>query len=135
MEKEIIKEKEEEPITRKDIEALDKTLDLTAVRSSSVADSKNIFKSEERQKAFNKRYGKDARITISYELNGKNLKELTQQFQSANNKVYSLTEYFTENQTTDYCLLCCRRNGKNYEYKFDRFLDAEVSLVDLIAEE
>lgn len=130
-----ISRNKEEPITRKDIESIDKELNLKAVRSSAVADSKNIFKSEEREKAFNKRYGKNVRITISYELDGRNIKELTQQFQSEKNIVYSLTEYFTENQTTDYCLLCCRRNGKNYEYKFDRFLDAEVSLVDIMAEE
>lgn len=122
-------------INQNDLKQLEKTLELSAIRTSKVSDAKNIFKSDEREKALFKRYRRKVKITVSYELDGKNIKELTQQFQSENNKVYSLTEYFKPDQTTDYCLLCCRRNEKNYEYKFDRFLDAEVSLIDIMAEE
>lgn len=122
-------------ITKEELKDLERNLEISAVRSSKIADAKNIFKSEGREEAFARRYGKNVRITISYELDGKNIKELTQQFQSPNNKVYALTEYFKENQTTDYVILSCRRNERNFEYKFDRFLDAEVSLVDIMAEE
>ncbi len=122
-------------ITKEELASIESNLEISAVRKSAVSDSKNIFKSEEREKAFARRYGKDVRITISYELDGKNIKELTQQFQDAKNRVYALTEYFTENQTTDYVILSCRRNERNFEYKFDRFLDAEVSMVDIMVEE
>ena len=49
--------------------------------------------------------------------------------------ISAITEYFTDIETTDYCVLSCRREGRNFEYRFDRFLDAEVSLIDMIAEE
>ena len=92
-------------ITKEELKDLERNLEISAVRSSKIADAKNIFKSEGREEAFARRYGKNVRITISYELDGKNIKELTQQFQSPNNKVYALTEYFKENQTTDYVIL------------------------------
>ena len=122
-------------ITKEELQALESNLEISAVRKSAVSDARNIFKSEEREKAFLLRYGKNVRINISYELDGKNIKELTQQFQSPKNRVYSLTEYFTTNQTTDFVILSCRRNERNFEYRFDRFLDAEVSMVDIMAEE
>lgn len=122
-------------INQSDIDKIEHGLQLQAIRSSKVPDSKDIFKSKEREKAIKKRYGKDVLITITYELDGKKIKELTQRYQSPKNRVYAITEYFTDAQTTDHCILSCRRNGKNYEYKFDRFLDAEISLIDMIAEE
>lgn len=122
-------------INQSDIDRVETTLEIEAIKTSRIADTKNIFKSEEREKAFKRRYGKDVKITITYEMNGNKLKELTMRFQSVNNKVYSLTEYFTDIETTDHCILCCRRDGRNFEYRFDRFLDAEISLVDMIAEE
>lgn len=122
-------------ITKEELKKIENDLKISAVRKSAVSDSKNIFKSEDREKAFSRRYGKSVRITISYELDGKNIKELTQQFQDSNNRVYALTEYFTPNQTTDHVILSCRRKERNFEYKFDRFLDAEVSMVDIMVEE
>lgn len=122
-------------INQSDIDRVETVLEIEAIKTSRIADTKNIFKSEEREKAFKRRYGKDVKITITYEMNGNKLKELTMRFQSVNNKVYSLTEYFTDIETTDYCILCSRRDGRNFEYRFDRFLDAEISLVDMIAEE
>lgn len=122
-------------INQSDIDRVENTLEIEALKTSRLPDTKNIFKSEEREKAFKKRYGKDIKVTITYEMNGNKLKELTIRFQSVKNKVYSLTEYFTDIETTDYCILCCRRNGRNFEYRFDRFLDAEISLVDMISEE
>lgn len=122
-------------INQSDMDRVEKTLEIQALKTSRLPDTKNIFKSEEREKAFKRRYGKDVKITITYEMNGNKIKELTMRFQSVNNKVYSLTEYFTPVETTEYCLLCCRRNGRNFEYRFDRFLDAEISLVDMISEE
>lgn len=122
-------------INQSDIDRVESTLELEAIKTSKIPDSKNIFKSEYRESALKKRYGKDVKITISYEMDGNKIKELTQRYQSANNKVYSITEYFTPVETTDYCILSCRRNGRNFEYKYDRFLDAEISLIDMIAEE
>lgn len=122
-------------ITKEELENIERDLQISAVRKSAVSDAKDIFKSEAREKAFARRYGKNVRITISYELDGKNIKELTQQFQDDNNRVYSLTEYFTDNQTTDHVILSCRRKERNFEYRFDRFLDAEVSMVDIMVEE
>lgn len=122
-------------INQSDIDRVETALEVEAIKTSRIADTKNIFKSEEREKAFKRRYGKDVKITITYEMNGNKLKELTMRFQSVNNKVYSLTEHFTDIETTDYCILCCRRDGRNFEYRFDRFLDAEISLVDMITEE
>jgi hypothetical protein len=122
-------------ISQSDSDRVEAIIEASHVKTSRVSDSKNIFKSEGKEEAIKKRYGKDVKITITYDMNGNKLKELTQRYQSVNNKVYSITEYFTEMETTEYCILCCRRNNRNFEYKYDRFLDAEVSLMDLIAEE
>lgn len=122
-------------INQSDIDRIESELQLSAIKTSKISDSKNVFKSEEREKAIRRRYGKDVKLTISYEMNGTKIKELTIRFQSPKNKVYSLTEYFTDIEDTDYCLLCCRRDGRNMEYRFNRYLDAEVSLIDMIAEE
>ncbi len=122
-------------INQSDKDIIEQSLEISHIRTSKVSDSKNIFNSQEKEKAMKLRYGRDLKITITYEMDGKLLKELTIRYQSANNKVYSITEYFTPTQTTDYCILCCRRNEKNYEYRYDRFLDAEVTMIDIIAEE
>lgn len=122
-------------INQSDIDRVERTLEIEALKTSRLPDTKNIFKSEEREKALLRRYGKSVRIAITYEMNGNRIKELTQRYQSSNNRVYAITEYFTETETTNYCILSCRREGRNFEYKFDRFLDAEVSLIDMIAEE
>lgn len=121
--------------SQSDKDLIERSLEISHVRTSKVADAKNIFKSDEKEKAIMRRYGKNLKITITYEMDGKLLKELTIRYQSDNNKVYSITEYFTPTQTTDYCILCCRRAGRNYEYKYDRFLDAEVTMIDIISEE
>ena len=121
-------------INLNDIKRIDEMLEVSSIRNSKIADSKNVFKSEGREAAILRRYGKRVRITITYDMNGNKLKELTQRYQDDNNKVYSITEYFTENEDTDYCVLSCRRNEKNFEYRFNRFLDAEVTLIDMIAE-
>lgn len=122
-------------INQSDIDRVEETLQVEALRTSKLPDTKNVFKSEYREKALKLRYGKDVKISITYEMNGNKIKELTQRYQSPNNKVYAITEYFTDVETTDHCVLSCRREGRNFEYRFDRFLDAEVSLIDMIAEE
>lgn len=122
-------------INRSDMDRIENILKVEALRTSRLPDTKDIFKSKEREKALKRRYGKEVLITITYDMNGKKIKELTQRYQSPNNKVYAITEYFTDVETTDHCILSCRREGRNFEYRFDRFLDAEVSLIDMIAEE
>lgn len=117
------------------MDKVEKALGLSAVKTSKIPDAKNIFKREDKQNALMRRYGRELLVTVSYEMNGSKIKELTQQYQSANNKVYSITEYFKDDETTDFCILSCRRNGRNFEYRFERFIDAEVSMIDIIAEE
>jgi len=121
--------------SKEDMDTVEKMLDISHVKTSRLPDSKNIFKNEDKEKAIKKRYGRAVKITVTYDMEGNKLKEITLRFQSEKNKVYSLTEYFKEDQTTDYCLLCCKRNDRAFEYRFDRFLDAEVSMIDMIAEE
>lgn len=103
-----------------------------------IPDTKNIFKHEEKEKAFKKRYGKDVNISISYHThNGKfesmnDIRAIRMMFTFKNNEYY-LTEYFKE-ADTDYVLFEYTVGSRVIKNKYDRFLDAEVSLVDKIAE-
>jgi hypothetical protein len=107
-----------------------------AVRTSLIPDARNILKSEYKEEAFLRRYGKKVKLVCSYELNpdGRTFKEVTCVFETEKRQHYSLTEYLA-NDVTDYVLLCYRRNGRNIENKFNRYIDAEITLADLISEE
>lgn len=111
-------------------------LSMSALKTSKLPDQKDIFKREDKEKAFYDRYGKRVRCIVTYDLNddGRTLKEYTIIFESQKQRHYSLTEYL-QNDVTDYVLLCYRKNGRNFESKFTRFIDAEVTLADLIAQE
>ncbi len=107
---------------------------LTSLRTSKYPDTKNIFKSDEKEKAFKKRYGKNVKITITYEMDGNLIKEYTLRFQSEKGNHYVITEYL-KNDVTDYVLFGYHYNGKVIENKYNRFIDAEIALSDKLAEE
>jgi uncharacterized surface anchored protein len=105
-----------------------------------ILDEKDIFKKKEKAEAIRKRYGKEVTINIYYETNNGEMKTMDDlKFQvldifSFKNKRYKITEYF-KSGLTDYVTLEYNINGRIIKNKFDRFLDAEVSMVDKIAEE
>lgn len=108
---------------------------LEALRSSRIPDQKNVFSREGKEEAFALRYGKTVKIAVTYDLNPDNtLKEYTLRFETPKRYHYSVTEYL-KNDVTDYVLLCYRKDGRNIENKFSRFVDAEVTLADLISQE
>jgi hypothetical protein len=91
-----------------------------------------------REQSFKGAYGLDAHITAT-NVNDQdgNWIEVTLRFQTKKNKVYVLTEYFKDgdDNSTDFVLLSYTKFNKKFERKFDRFVDAEVVLADLIQEE
>lgn len=104
-------------------------------RRSAVADSKEIVSCDAQEKAIKKRYGKEVKITGTYEMNpDATYKEVTLRVQSPKNNHYVITEHFRGNNT-DYVMLYRNIGDKTVVNKFDRYLDAEVTLADLIAEE
>jgi len=107
---------------------------LTALRTSKIPDIKNAFKHEEKEKAFELRYGKKVKITVTYEMDGPLIKEYTLRFQSEKNNHYVITEYL-KNDITDYVLFGYNNNGRVIENKYNRFVDAEIALSDILAEE
>lgn len=118
----------------------EKILKLSALKSSAKPDVKNVFKHEEKEKAFKKRYGKDVSIIVTYDHPDSELKsfdflsEYTLRFETPKGGHYAVTEYLDHGATRD-VILSYRKNGRNFENHFNRFVDAEVTLADLISEE
>ncbi len=107
---------------------------LQAIRTSRNPDAKDIFKHKDKELAFEKRYGKKVNMVFSYDTySGGTFSEYTIQVETPNRCHYSLTECLKDD-VTDYVLLCYYENRK-HEHKYKRFIDAEVALADLIAEE
>ena len=87
------------------------------------------------EEAILKRYGKVVRIAGTLELNADGTyKETCLNIESANGKHYTITEYF-KNNDTDYVVTGKVINGWFLEHIFDRYLDAEIQIIDLISEE
>lgn len=109
------------------------------MRESKIKDVKDIWNAKERQKAFMKRYGKDVRISVSFDINTEkftsmdDVSECTMRFESKD-KQYSITE-FLKNGDTEKVILCYMHEGKLRENQFKRYIDAEVTLADKISEE
>ena len=107
---------------------------------SRLVDDKDIFKSREKEKMFNKRYGKQVNITVSYDINTSefksmdDLKEYTLKFRTLKGKEYTLTEILDKGATKK-VVLKYNNQGKEIKSIFLRFIDAEVTLADYIAEE
>lgn len=110
------------------------------IRTSRKPDTKNVFKSEEKEKAFKKRYGKKVNVSVTYDTKTDkfesmdDLSEYTVRFESDKGHHYAITEYLV-NGDTDYVIFSYIVNNKNYENKFDRYVDAEITLADRISEE
>ena len=103
-------------------------------------DKDNIFKHEAKEAALFKRYGKRASINIAFSHNGDTFKtmddlsvlELT--FTSPRGAQYRIVEHF-KGGNTDFVLFEYTHGNRQIRNKFCRFLDAEVKLVDCLAEE
>jgi hypothetical protein len=81
------------------------------------------------------RYGKDVQISGTYELNPDGtFKETTINIESPKGRHYSITEYFTNNNT-DYVITSKTIDNRYMEHRFDRYIDAEIQIIDLIAGE
>lgn len=116
-------------------------LNIKALRTSKYPDSKNVFKHEEKEIAFKKRYGKAVSITVTYEgKDGSDIKsfddliEYTIRFETSSREHYAITEIMDNGQTKE-ILFSYRKNGKNYINSYKRYIDAEITLVDFISEE
>jgi len=102
-------------------------------------DDKDIFKSKDKEEAFEKRYGKKVSIDAFYDVENEPIKSFDElkayrlKFRSGNNE-YEIDEHL-KGGATDYVILRYNKNGKKIENRFNRFLDAEVSLADKISEE
>ncbi len=97
----------------------------------------SLERHEELEKEFKKRYGKDAAIFKTDDFNDdKTFKQITYRFESPQGKHFVITEVYKGNTNdTDYCLMCYTRDDRKFEHRFYRFLDAEVKVADLLAEE
>lgn len=132
-------------INQNDIDSVKKEaeniLNIKALRISKYPDVKNIFKHEEKEKAFKKRYGKDVNITVTYESKDgidvrsfDDLVEYTMKFETPLRGHYAITEIMDKGQTKE-ILFSYRKNGKNYINLYKRYIDAEITLVDFMSEE
>jgi len=88
---------------------------------------------EEFEKAFGVRYGKNVEVyrALVLDKTGK-LHSATIHIIDKGEK-YTLTEYLKDG-ATDYVMLGCARNGKEKNYKFKRYIDAEIMTADLIGQ-
>lgn len=82
-----------------------------------------------REKAFLKRYGKAVECDVEYNMDGDNIKDYTVTLKSPKN-TFMITE-FMKDGLTDYVFL----SYKDKQWKYTRFLDAEISVADKISEE
>ena len=82
-----------------------------------------------REEAFLKRYGKVIECDVEYNIDTKVLKDYTVTFKSPKN-TFSIKEYLKDG-LTDYVVL----THKNKQWKHTRFLDAEISVADILGDE
>lgn len=116
-------------------------LKIKALKVSKHPDSRDLFRHAEKENGFNKRYGKKVRIAVTYEgIEGaelksfNDLKEYTLRFESQNRHHYAITEVLKDGGTSE-VWLSYRKDGRNITSRFNRFVDAEITLADLISEE
>lgn len=116
-------------------------LKIEALKVSKHPDAKDMFRHEDKEKGFKKRYGKEVRIAVTYEgINGADiksfneLKEYTLRFESQKRNHYAITEVMLDGDTSE-VWLSYRKDGRNITNRFNRFVDAEITLADLISEE
>lgn len=110
--------------------------ELTDPNQSVIADGKTYYQAKAKADAFALRYGKPilCMATVEYYPNG-SPKECTLRVQSAKNKKYLFIETLKEDGNADHVVLCYTIGDRNIETTFNTFLEAEVTLADLIAGE
>lgn len=114
---------------------VDKALKNCMKFKSKIDDSSNIYKKESLEEAFKKRYGKSVKISVSYDLTEySTLKEYTLNYKTSKGGNYFVTEYLVDDVTKS-VILSFVHNGQLIQNMFKRFVDAEVTLSDLISEE
>jgi uncharacterized protein (DUF1697 family) len=102
---------------------------------SPLKDEKDLFQRNRLETAFKKRYGKPVDIQVTYDLTkDKTIKEYTLHFNAEKNNQYFITEYLVDD-ITDKVFIKYIRGGEIVENVFNRFVDAEITLADLISEE
>ena len=82
-----------------------------------------------REQAFLKRYGKKVECDVEYVKDKKILKNYSVTIKSPNNSF--IIQEFLKEGLTEYVLL----THNNKQWKHTRFLDAEISVADIIGEE
>ncbi|KYK25695.1 hypothetical protein AYK26_07705 [Euryarchaeota archaeon SM23-78] len=90
---------------------------------------------EIKEKAYKKRYNRDVKIFI---LNGKTEQGqhyYTLYFNTPKGTEMTLTEFYKPDFTTDYVDLSYNYKDRNIINRFKRFIDAEITLADLVSEE
>ncbi len=91
-----------------------------------------VNRDEGKELAFFKRYGKKTVITVDNRFVNGVLESYTLYFETPN-MLYRIDE-FLKDGATDYVTLEYGKERK-IKHKYNRFLDAEITLADLIAEE
>ena len=87
----------------------------------------NEIQDKAREDIFASTYGLRPRVYIYYELNDDKTYKIFRLRFNYKEKDYTLTEYYDGNSNlTDYCTLT------GTDEKFDRFVDAEIKLVELM---
>ena len=89
---------------------------------------------EIKEQGFEKRYGKKVKISGEITINDKKeLEAYNLCFQTPQN-TYSLKEQLKEG-LTEFVLFQYKKDDRDFNHRYSRFLDAEVSLADKISEE
>lgn len=88
---------------------------------------------QQHELALKKRYGKEVKVDGSKELNSDNtLKWVTLNIKAKG--LYTITEFLNGNDT-EKVIVTYSKNDETKQLTFNRYLDAEVTIMDLIAEE
>jgi len=90
-------------------------------------------KDKDRERAFERRYGKKSDVYVQYNVTP-DLKDGYYTVKFITKKEYLITEYLKDG-LTDYITFKYSKDGRDYEHRFNRFIDAEIMLADEIAGE
>ena len=91
---------------------------------------------EQFEKQFKKRYNRDVTVYKALTLGEDNsINKVTVHIVLSRDEKYTITEYLTKDNTTDYVLSGkLIKDDEEGEHKYKRYLDAEVFIADLIGE-
>jgi len=99
------------------------------------ADQVIPVRAEAKEKAYKKRYNRDVKIFMTSGVTETGQKWYSLYFNSKKGTEYVATEFYTKDMDTDYVTLSYKHGNRTITNKFSRFLDAEISVVDKVAEE